>query len=81
MTHTMTDHEATDEALLLFTRKTRRLHPEVFASVWTKIPEGARRALEAAERRADRLRDAHGGARGLEYPADPWDDEGDEDDE
>lgn len=52
-----TEAQAADEALLLFIRKTRRLHPEAFGQVWAKLPEGAKRALHAAEMRADVLRD------------------------
>lgn len=51
-----TDAEATDEALRLFTRKLRRLHPDAFEAVWLKLPEGARTALQLAENRADSLR-------------------------
>jgi hypothetical protein len=48
-----TDAEATDEAVLLFTRKLRRLHPGVFSDVMTKLPQGAQDALTMAENRAD----------------------------
>jgi hypothetical protein len=51
-----TDAEATNEALLLFTRKLRRLHPGVFSDVIKKLPEGARFALVLAENRADMVR-------------------------
>jgi len=72
----MTDAQATDEALLLLTRKLMRLHPEAYAAVIQKMPEGARRALALAEGRADRVRDMHG-VNGLAYPVEPdWDDEG-----
>ena len=57
MPHTMTQTEATDEALLLITRKMRRLHPEAFRDVWAKLPDGAKDALILAENRADVLRD------------------------
>lgn len=53
----MTDQEATDEAVLLLTRKLRRLHPEAYADLWAKLPEGARRALQRADIRADVRRD------------------------
>lgn len=53
-----TDSEATDEALLLFIRKVRRLHPDAYASVLRQLPEGARTALTLAENRADMVRDA-----------------------
>lgn len=75
---TMTDAEATDEAMLLFTRKMRRLHTRAFDDVWARLPEGAKRAIYAAERRADVLRDqTAGGADGLAYSTDddPEDDE------
>lgn len=71
MTKTMTDSQATDEAVLLLTRKLRRLHPEAYAAIWGKLPEGAQRALLTAEMRADLLRDKGG----LPYPANPFDDE------
>jgi hypothetical protein len=51
-----TDTQATDEALLLLTRKLRRLHPAAFADIMGKLPEGAREALNTAEMRADTLR-------------------------
>lgn len=54
--HHFTEAEATDETMLLLTRKLRRLHPEVFADLWAKLPEGARRTIHAAENRADLLR-------------------------
>jgi hypothetical protein len=60
MTETYTEAQATDEAVLLFVRKMRRMHPDVFAEVWSKIPEGAQEAIWATERRADRERDANG---------------------
>ncbi len=60
-TKTYTDTEATDEALLLFTRKMRRMHPEAFAAVWAKLPDGAKDAILFSEVRADTLRDAQAG--------------------
>lgn len=51
-----TDTQATDEAVLLLTRKLRRLHPEAFADLMSKLPEGAREALDAADLRAETLR-------------------------
>lgn len=57
-TRVYTDSQATDEAVLLLTRKLRRLHREAFADLTARLPEGAREALSAAERRADVLRDA-----------------------
>lgn len=63
----MTESQATDEALLLFIRKVRRLHPEAFADVIARLPEGARWALNMAENRADRVRNVTAVA-DLEYP-------------
>jgi hypothetical protein len=60
-TQHFTEAEATDETMLLLTRKLRRLHPEAYADIWSKLPEGAHRAIYAAERRADRLRDRNDG--------------------
>lgn len=57
---TFTEAEATDEMVLLFTRKLRRLHPEAFADLWERLPEGAHRAVYDAERRADEVRNAGG---------------------
>jgi len=52
-----TDSEATDEALLLLTRKLHRLHPAAHADLMDRLPEGAKTALRFAENRADRVRD------------------------
>jgi hypothetical protein len=57
-TETYTDAQATDEAVLLLTRKLRRLHPEVHADLMRRLPEGARDALNFADIRADWLRAA-----------------------
>jgi hypothetical protein len=57
-TQVFTDSEATDEAVLLFTRKLMRMHPEAYADVIKRLPDGARQALALAETRADRVRDA-----------------------
>lgn len=57
MSHQMDDTEATDEAVLLLTRKLRRLHPAAYADIMSKLPAGARDALNLADVRADRLRD------------------------
>jgi hypothetical protein len=55
---TYSEAQATDEAVLLFTRKVRRLiDRETFAKIWKQLPDGAKEALYAAERRADVLRD------------------------
>jgi hypothetical protein len=58
-----TDAQATDEAVLLLTRKLRRLHPEVHADLMRRLPQGARDALNFADIRADRQRclDQHDG--------------------
>jgi hypothetical protein len=69
MTYVMNAHEATDEAVLLLTRKLRRLHPAEFADVWSRLPDGARDAVGWAEARAELLRDAQG-VTALEYPTD-----------
>jgi len=53
-----TDQQATEEALLLLTRKLRRLHPEAHADLMARLPEGAREALLFADQRADTLRAA-----------------------
>ncbi len=60
-TKTYTETEATDEALLLITRKMRRMYPEAFAAVWAKLPDGAKDALLLSEVRADSLRDKQTG--------------------
>ncbi len=52
------DEQATDEALLLLTRKLRRLHPAAYADVIGRLPDGARDALTLADNRADALRAA-----------------------
>ena len=64
----MDDSQATDEAVLLFVRKVRRLHPEAFADVMGRLNEGARWALQMAENRADSNRDAVGGVACLAWP-------------
>lgn len=70
----MTDQQATDEAVLLLTRKLMRLHPDAYADTLTRMPDGARRAIHAAELRADNLRNQAGGPTHLTYPADDYDD-------
>jgi hypothetical protein len=55
---TYTDAQATDEAVLLLTRKLRRLHPGAYADLMARLPDGARDALALADVRADQLRDA-----------------------
>jgi hypothetical protein len=71
-TRHFTASQATDEALLLFIRKVRRLHPAAFGDVWAKLPDGAKQALAAAEMRADVLRDTN---RGLTWQPDPTDED------
>jgi hypothetical protein len=53
---TYTDEQATDEAVLLLTRKLHRLYPDVHAALMAKLPESAREALHFAEMHADTLR-------------------------
>lgn len=55
---TYTDNEATDEAVLMLTRRLRRLHRDAYAAVLRSLSEGAQTALGQAEIRADRVRDA-----------------------
>jgi hypothetical protein len=57
-TETYTDAQATDEAVLLLTRKLRRLHPDAYADLMKRLPERARDALNQADVRADHLRAA-----------------------
>jgi len=56
-TKTFTEAQATDEAVLLLTRKLMRLHPEAYADIWRRLPDGAKTAIFGAERRADKIRD------------------------
>lgn len=67
-THTMSNAEATDEAVLRLVRKLGRLHPAAWADIRSKLPQGALQQLGAAERRADVLRDRVG-VDALAYPA------------
>jgi hypothetical protein len=55
-TENYTDQQATDEAVLLLTRKLRRLHPATYADIMAKLPEGAKTALHQSDVRADTLR-------------------------
>ena len=55
-TEPYTDAQATDEAVLLLTRKLRRLHPDAYTDLMGRLPEGAREALHFADQRADTLR-------------------------
>lgn len=49
----MTDVEATEEALRLFVRKMRRMHPAAFGDVTMRMSDDALTALYAGEARAD----------------------------
>lgn len=71
----MTDAQALDEAVLRFTRKARRLFGTEFSRVWNQLPDGAKNALYAAERRADVHRDEVGDPRALVWPVEVEDDE------
>lgn len=77
MAHTMTDQQATDEAVLLLVRKLMRIQPDAYADVVKRLPDGARRAIALAECRADVLRDEHGLGE-LSYPAEGEDDSDEE---
>lgn len=58
------DLRATDEAVLLFVRKLRRLHPEAYADVIGRVGPEIRDALTMADNRADVVR-AHDKAAGI----------------
>lgn len=80
MTEQMTTEQATNEAVLLLTRKLRRMEPKAFRRVWALLPDGAKDALGLAEAAADRMRDQHPatpeGLTGLDWPAEQeYDDE------
>lgn len=51
-----TDQQATDEAVLMLTRRLRRLYPDAYAAVITSLAPGLRDALQLADNRADLLR-------------------------
>jgi len=53
---TYTDQQATDEAVLLLTRKLQRMYPDAYADLVGQLPDGARNALNLADVRADHLR-------------------------
>lgn len=57
---TYTEAQATDEALLLLSRKLRRTSRMTFDKIWAQLPDGAKDAIALAEARADRVRDAGG---------------------
>lgn len=67
---TLTDTQAADLALLLITRKLRRMAPTEFDRAWRQLPDGAKNAINAAEMRADVLRDQQPG---LTWPSDDTD--------
>jgi len=54
--HLFTDAQATDEAVLMLTRRLMRLHPDVYFAVITTLADGLRDALHLADNRADLLR-------------------------
>lgn len=51
-----TDAQATDEAVLMLTRRIGRLYPEAYAAVITSLTQGLRDALNLADIRADSQR-------------------------
>jgi hypothetical protein len=57
---TYTEAQATDEAMLLLTRKLRRQERAAFDKIWAQLPDGAKDAIFRAEARADQVRDAGG---------------------
>lgn len=48
-----TDAQATDEAVLMLTRRLRRLYPDAYAAVIDSLNPGLRDALHLADNRAD----------------------------
>lgn len=82
-----TEHEASDEALLLLIRKLRKAAPDALTTVMAKLPQGAIDALGVAERRADAVRyadEAAGIAIGSRTFPDPFaaaDEDADDEDE
>lgn len=58
---TYTEAQATDETMLLITRKLRRLDRSTFDLIWSQLPDGAKDAAMLAEARADRVRDTRPG--------------------
>jgi len=74
-TETYTDAQAIDEAVLLLTRKLRRLHSDIYADLMGCLPYGARDALNLADVRADKLR-ASDQRKGItRVYIDPWTDD------
>lgn len=57
---TYTEAQATDEAMLLLTRKLRRQERAAFDKIWAQLPDGAKDTIFRAEARADRVRDTGG---------------------
>lgn len=51
-----TDAQATDEAVLMLTRRLHRLYPDAYKAVITSLSDGLRDALNLADNRADSLR-------------------------
>lgn len=51
-----TDAQAVDEAVLMLTRRLRRLYPDAYTAVITSLADGLRDALHLADNRADLLR-------------------------
>ena len=49
----LTEAQALNEAVLLITRKMNRLAPAEYTKILNQLPQGAREALEKAERAAD----------------------------
>lgn len=74
----MSDTQALDEAVLYLIRKAHRamktddiFNPDsAFNALWAQLPDGAKAALLAAERRADVHRDTVASPRDLVWPAD-----------
>jgi hypothetical protein len=58
---TMTETQATNEAVLLLTRKLRRMDRATYNRVFAALPDGAKTALNLAEMEAEKLRDREGG--------------------
>lgn len=81
---TMTDSEALDEAVLYLYRKAVRAMGDCGQAfqreVWTKMPEGAKRMIRDAERRAD-VRRSQGQLSGIKITDWWWPTEDEIDDE
>ena len=70
-----TDAQAIDEAVLLLTRKLRRLHWDIYADLMGCLPYGARDALNLADVRADKLRASDQREGITRVYIDPWTDD------